>query len=713
MSWLTYLVSLWLLTAAAALARQLPLKLYTVADGLAHNVAYCIVQDSRGFLWFCTRFGLSRFDGYRFTNYGPEHGLPNRSVLSLVESGSGAYWAGTTDGVYVHRPRPGTQTRFENVSFGATAAERRIHALLADKRGRLWVGTQSGLYVSDHPDAAEGPRFRTVEKDVPVCCLLEDSRGALWAASSAGLRWIGPEGVKIFSRMDGMLQVPISSLALDGAGRIWAGSWEGGISILGYDASGQPRVERTEPLAGHVLQGRVSDLLRSAAGTVWVATWDGLLEWRDGMFRKYGKPNGFADADLKTLGQDREGNLWVGTESSGVVKVIRGGFVTYSERDGLAHPRVRALFEGPQGELRVITHQLLIQSFSGGRLISVRPPLPSTITYEGWGWRQSVLEDRTGQWWIPTGQGLVRFAKPRKIEDLSSAAAQSVIGSRNGLPQDDVFRLYEDSRGDIWVATLGAPGPRLTRWERSTNSFHQLGLEQGLADRAGSALVFREDRDGQIWIGLDVGLARYRRGRFEMFGARDGLPAGPINDLILGRDGRLWMASGRGGLLYIEDPTARHPRASAITTAQGLASDEVSCIVEDQWGRIYAGTARGIDRVELRKGGVLLIRHYTASDGVVRGECTCALRDRQGVLWFGSLQGLSSLLPEPHYSGAAPQAWIGGIRIRGRPQTISDLGETQVTGNRTDASQNHVVFDYFAVSFRAGETLRYQYNKHR
>ena len=61
-------------------ATQLPVRIYTTADGLARDAVSCIVPDSRGFLWFCMAEGLSRFDGYGFVNYGSAQGLPHRTV---------------------------------------------------------------------------------------------------------------------------------------------------------------------------------------------------------------------------------------------------------------------------------------------------------------------------------------------------------------------------------------------------------------------------------------------------------------------------------------------------------------------------------------------------------------------------------------------------------------------------------------------------------
>src|SRR2546426_440105 len=86
-------------------AELLPVKAYTTADGLAYNEVNKIVRDSRGFLWFCTADGLSRFDGYTFTNYGTDQGLPHANVTDLLETRSGEYWVATYGGIVRFNPK--------------------------------------------------------------------------------------------------------------------------------------------------------------------------------------------------------------------------------------------------------------------------------------------------------------------------------------------------------------------------------------------------------------------------------------------------------------------------------------------------------------------------------------------------------------------------------------------------------------------------------
>jgi ligand-binding sensor domain-containing protein len=96
---LLLLVRLFLLAPCVSRSEQLPLKSYSTADGLAHDHVNRIRRDSRGFLWFCTDEGLSRFDGYQFTTYTTQHGLPHLHVNDLLETRGGVYWIATDGGV--------------------------------------------------------------------------------------------------------------------------------------------------------------------------------------------------------------------------------------------------------------------------------------------------------------------------------------------------------------------------------------------------------------------------------------------------------------------------------------------------------------------------------------------------------------------------------------------------------------------------------------
>lgn len=99
------LVAMLCISVKLVYPEQLPLKLYTTADGLARDGINRIVRDSHGFLWFATPEGVSRFDGYQFTNYTADQGLPRGAVNDVLETRSGDFWIATSDGIYRLNPR--------------------------------------------------------------------------------------------------------------------------------------------------------------------------------------------------------------------------------------------------------------------------------------------------------------------------------------------------------------------------------------------------------------------------------------------------------------------------------------------------------------------------------------------------------------------------------------------------------------------------------
>lgn len=133
---------------ALAGAERLPIHTYTTADGLGNNVVHRIVRDSHGYLWFCTREGLSRFDGYGFTTYGIEHGLPSPVVNDLLETRDGVYWVATRGGLVHFDPRgapanaapaaaPASGAMFTTYTAGEDARAAHVTSLLEIGRAHV------------------------------------------------------------------------------------------------------------------------------------------------------------------------------------------------------------------------------------------------------------------------------------------------------------------------------------------------------------------------------------------------------------------------------------------------------------------------------------------------------------------------------------------------------------------------------------------------
>src|SRR5258707_1358349 len=109
-----------------------------------------------------------------------------------------------------------------------------------------------------------------------------------------------------------------------------------------------------------------------------------------------------------------------------------------------------------------------INRFDGYRFTAVEPNPPPRGLSHGWGWLQTVLQDHLGEWWIPTRLGLFRYPKVRNLEQLAVARPELFHSANDQLGKFEIFRLYEDSRGDMWIA-ITLPRNELWRWERATD----------------------------------------------------------------------------------------------------------------------------------------------------------------------------------------------------------------------------------------------------
>lgn len=754
-------------TTAGIRAEQLPVKPYTTAEGLAHDHIEGIVRDSRGFLWFCTADGLSRFDGASFTTYGTKEGLPSAYVNGLMESRSGVYWIATNGGLarlnpYADPQETITESQSVNREQGGVVSNarrlftayrvsddplsNRINTLYEDRNGQIWVGTDGGLFrLSMEGEQVTFQRFeleREPEQDrlVDVWQLVEDPEGSIWVATGRGIYRRLPDGRLLHYQVhptEGSDYV--WALLIDDQGRLWAGSrtglmiikpepassiasaGEGSLRLMSGnresvdagaaaqssrrirlpEAPGEARWYTTEDgLAYNYVRG----FARSTEGHIWMATRRGGVTEFDGeRFRSYGKTQGVMERADK-LAFDTDGNLWVGSNSEGAMRIARNGFLSYLGADGLSSEDVISGFEGQSGELYFISDKWLINRFDGTRFISVRPLLPKQITDSSMH-RQVIIQDHTGEWWAATAEGLYRYPSVNRLEDLARTKPKGVYTKTDGLADNNISRLFEDSRGDIWISTY-TPPLTLTRWERSTGVFHIYTEADGMPP-LNWVNAFAEDSAGNVWLGMhNGGLARFRHGRFEFFGEAEGVPRGLVLSLYLDKAGRLWVATRENGAGRIDEPQAERPRVRHYSTEDNLSSDNVQCFTEDRWGRIYIGTARGVDRLDAATGS---IKHYGSGDGLIRNEVGVALSDRAGALWFGSHEGLSRLVPELDRPQSPPAILINRLFIDGIQRPISELGETELSGLVLEPNQNQIQIDFLSIDFSAGGAVRYQY----
>lgn len=744
------------------LCERLPLKPYTTADGLPNNVINRIVRDSRGFLWFCTMDGLSRFDGYTFTNYGTDQGLPHPTVNDLLETSTGEYWLATNGGLVRFNPKglPLSTVVSANDPDAATRKpmfmvvrpddderlSRFVTRLREDRSGIIWCGTYNGLYrietKSGHVSLI--PVDLGMPNDYPeqryVNAVAEDRYGTLWVATPNGLyrRW--PDGKTAhYGTHEGLPDIFLHDLLLDHQGRLWIGSRNAGFFRLAIDGThALPSVAFV--LAPHDFNQSewINQLFETSDNKLWAGTARGLLEYLpDGddqgkHYRLYTPQNGLSEHAITALAEDSGGSLWLGGGTgAGAMRLARHGFVTYDQLDGVA--AVYSIFADRAGGVCFrgeVVGDKQAPIFEGGKVDLLNQNqatywprygrfdrrqlswfVPDALKGRNLGWvgEHVTLQSRSGEWWLAMGaeEGLYRFAATDNFTQLKKARPLEVFGKESILRGRQIWRLFEDSHQRIWVATIDSTGNGLALWERESGKLRDLTGAQNLPSlKTDLVRSLGEDRAGDIWIGFNTGIARLRGDSFVFFTTKDGLPQGAILDSYTDHAGRLWLASSRGGLVRVDDPSGDKPVFFTYTSVNGLSSNSIDVITEDLNGRIYAGGGRGVDELDPSTGRV---KHFTTADGLASGAFLSALRDGSGTLWFGMHGGLSHFVPGREERTSPPPIIITGLRTAGSMQTVSALGEKEMILNDLPANQNELQINFVGLSFAPGDILRYQY----
>lgn len=732
------------LTAPVA-GERLPIRVYTIADGLAHDQVNAVYQDRQGFIWFGTGEGLSRFDGQGFASFGVDDGLPPPgSVTDLLETRDGSLWVATDNGLCRFLSAAGARARAQRplclaVDLGPSksGSAPTVRTLFEDGGGRVWVGTTEALLVSETPPSEFSPvRTGAICRGefVPGVRAIEaDGAGGLWLGTSCGLAHLSADGhtrhypIQLLADDDRVFDV-----ALDGKGNLWISHVSGGVLIwrppgldfeppAGWALDVEARRQRARSPGGgraslpaqpgDVVQWTTRDglpgdharqkILPAQDGTVWIGTSFGLAHFDGETLHSYFTRNGLSDNGAIPALEDSAGNLWFGSLAGGAMRLLREGFTTFTEEDGIHGWVVRSIHEGGDGELYLEIGGSVnaLHHRDGDRFTAVLPE-----RHWGWGLRQTGFLSREREWWVP-GNGVSRYPRDLPFEDLPRTRAR-LYAPADGLGGWDVYTLYQDSRGDVWAGTWG-PG-YLSRWQRASDRFATFGSENSVPQAPATA--FAEDGHGRLWIGFSDGtLLSFALGaedvRFDRHSLGDP-PASGISSLFFDRNRDLWVGTQDAGAYRVTAPGSATPSIARWTREQGLPSNQVACFVEDVDGRLYIGTHRGLVRLDPASGE---LRHYTIADGLANNRLTTAFRDREGEVWFGTLGGLSRLRPRENPRPQARPLVLTAIEIAGQPVPLSERGERHVRGLRIPAGSDRLSLSVAILSFVAGERPRYEY----
>ena len=712
----------------------------TIADGLSQNAVSAILQDRRGFMWFGTKDGLNRYDGYQFVVFRHDPfdstSISDSEITALFEDSRGRLWVGTR-GAGVNRfDRHGE--RFVRYASGP---QRTVTAIAEDSAGGIWVGTAGeGLYRLTSSEAGEvtAARFAHAPADSStlshdrVYAVLVDRRGVLWVGTETGLDRLesADAGKGVFRRFVAGAEVPlglidrrITALREDARGRLWIGSVPG-VSVLD-SARTSIRHYYHRYRTYRYGWGEARELVDDRAGRIWISTASELmrLDPSTGAFTYFQhdprNPESI-NSDLPTdVYRDRSDVLWVGTNGYGInihdPKANRFRTFRRPENRPYRHAgfSVYTLFEDHRGTLWIDAGVLYRWTRATGAFgtFETTPNRPDDFGNTGvW----SVVEAPPGFLWAATYRGLYHY----EIATGRSRQYAHDPADSTGLPEQVVYDVFRDRDGVIWAVTenflvrlADAARGRFERWRHKEYPTSGQWIFPSTM----------QTEDGFLWLGSDQGLARFdpRSGSFLRFRHDPRRPRSLSHDAVRAilPDPQaptrfLWVATAGGGLnrLDVDSGTFVH-----FTERDGLPNNVVYGVLADERGELWLSTNKGLSRFDPATGR---FRNYDADDGLQSNEFNsgAAFRSKSGELFFGGIYGFNYFRPaeiedNPH----VPEVAITGFRRGNRYETVRDTGTVlRATISETDTLRlSHrdavLTFEFAGLEYSAPAKNRYAY----
>jgi signal transduction histidine kinase/ligand-binding sensor domain-containing protein len=658
------------------------LRTWRTDDGLPDNAVTAVTQTRDGYLWIGTYGGLARFDGLRFRvfNNATDPGLQSDRITSLYEDAEGAMWIGHERGdLTCYR-----KGKFEAEGPRVTCVRRKISAIGSDRNGDIWLLNEQGTLVR--------------ARDGATCALPNHDGVVQMAQTSAGDLWVASGG-KVARLEGGRLLPPTKHDSTNALVNFVQGicpSQDGGLWI-----AGDGRVRKwnghdwTEDRGSNPTNSTLPAMMETRSGCVALGTVDsGLyLLFPNGVVRHFSQADGFPHDWIRCLSEDREGTLWVGAGSDGLVALHPGKVETLNPPDRFQGRVALSTTAARNGAIWVGTEGAGLYRYQDGQWnrFGLGSGLASQFVW-------SVSEDLQGRIWAGTwGGGMFmqegdHFIVPPGLENVNAP----------------MLALLHAPDGVTWIGTENG----LLRYDNGSIAWFGQTNRFSVAD----VRAIARETNGTIWFGtLGGGLGRLQNGAIKHFGKSDGLASDYIQCLHMDTQDALWIGTYGSGLSRFKNGSFVN-----IGSAQGLPNNFISDIEDDGYGDFWISSHGGIFRVSKvaldgcadGKTASLNYLTYGKGDGMPSVECSggfqpAAAHAADGRIGFPTSRGIVMVDPEhARVNRLEPLIVIEEVIANGRVLADNPDADGSL---KLPAGSSRIEFHYTGLSFIAPDKMRFRY----
>lgn len=674
---------------------------YSLDDGLPQSTIISIYQDNNRNIWLGTQSGLSKYDGREMINYDTRDGMADNHITAILEDSRSRFWFGHRyNGASLLKGR-----HFEALNISSDP----IQDIIEDSCGNIWMGTFGGgiliLPKNKKPIPENFIRIKDlgIIPSLNITDLLLVAKNKIWVAGFNNYyiidfnEKIDIDSIRVSNPVKKMFDGrAILSFAKKNEKSVYALANDG-LYLTNPMQANPFENAPFYPFRNDVRANIINHITLANDSSVWGTTNKGTFRF-DGAFQYFTPREGIPDEEMNGILKDVEGNIWIGSTSSGAYKFIGDKFSIIDRRTGLPSDVIISIAEDKQNRLWISTDKG-VSYFDGQSIV----PFKNKYRLDKKA-VEVIFCDSRGNIWFGTfnDSPLLRYNPfTGKFRSFSE---------KNGLISNSILTIAEDKNGDVWFATLGLGASRFSyprKYHRER--FDMFTEKEGLC--SDNVWIIHNDKVGNIWFGCDnAGLTKYDGKSFITYDDTDGLTNLSPGAITHDSKNNIWIASIGGGVFKYDGYQFHNYNA-----VDGLSSDSPFSIICDDNDKIWVGTNTGIDKIDPITEKV---KHYGKQDGFlgIENNQNAVCKSHDGILWFGTMKGVVRFDPSKDSPNTIPTVTvIKNLKLFHSNfdyHLYSDSinSKTQLPENLVlPFNKNHLVFEFVGITMVSPNRVRYKY----
>lgn len=711
-------------------SQNVQLEVLNSAQGLSQGMIYDIVQDRNGFIWFATRGGLNRYDGYGFKVWKNDpfnpYSISDNTIQVLLEDRRGWLWLGTeNNGIDVFDPQTGKFFHLGEAEGSLSDGD--VSALTEAPDGAIWIGTTNGL------NRVRLDRFPTNTANLNGVAQVEqffwEPKNALNVSANLyeallctpeGILWVGtPQQVYRYQIRTGKREIvpcqepdpqiggQTTSFARGPDGAVWLGQSKRIIRFRGDRMDVFPFPASTQPFRTYLTFDQSGNLYVGRRKFVYLFSQEALAK------NQPIEPRVFCDfPSIGVIGStqlfcDRNGLIWMGTNGYGVRKY---NLVNQNFQHFLKGISTRRLLADRAGQIWAWDASAMIKRVDEQSKTSAEAFLPGNDFFN-----HDLLQARDGSYWFlgefrahsTQGQLIHKNHKTGLLQTYLSPITLSIYS-----------QLLEDRQSRIWIF---GPESNLARFDVTTQQFNTFSFATITGFKEASFAML-EDLNDHFWIGTPHGLLRgvmnvKGQMQFELYHCKPADPSSLSSNVVLSlcddpTDPKrfIWVGTRGGGLNLLDKKTGK---CQHFTLNNGLPDDVIYGILPDERGNLWLSTNSGLSKFSPKNQH---FENYSVADGLQDNEFNTVshAKGQNGRLVFGGVNGITAFFPEkisPHDKPTT--VFITALKTNNK---IALPGEGILSKNieytesvQIPYAQNQLSLDFVAMDFATSNKNQFRY----